>query len=142
VTLGGDGGGSLVEALAARGDSDEVSVLLWSLTLDQTKASGSPALARDVSVAVTGLTPGSTYTLRHDRVDDAHSDIATVWGRMREDDQAWPTDDQWAALREADRLEQLEPDRSVTADETGHVTVEFPMPMPAMSQLTLTPSPS
>jgi xylan 1,4-beta-xylosidase len=142
VTLGGDGGGSLVEALAARGDSDEVSVLLWSLTLDQTKASGSPALARDVSVAVTGLTPGSTYTLRHDRVDDAHSDIATVWGRMREDDQAWPTDDQWAALREADRLEQLEPDRSVTADEAGHVTVEFPMPMPAMGQLTLTPSPS
>jgi xylan 1,4-beta-xylosidase len=78
--------------------------------------------------------------LQHDRVDDDHSDIAAVWGRMRSDGQAWPTDEQWEQLREADRLEQLEPDRAVTADGSGHVTVEFVLPMPSMSQLILTPA--
>ena len=85
VTLHGDGAGSLVEALAATEPAagGEVTTLVWNLTLDQTKASGSDDLARRVRVDYSGLTPGATYTLHHDRVDDEHSDIAAVWGRPR-----------------------------------------------------------
>ena len=79
----------------ARGDragaGGEVTTLVWNLTLDQTKASGSDDLCRRVRIDYAGLTPGATYTLHHDRVDDEHSDIAAVWGRLKEDDQDWPT---------------------------------------------------
>jgi xylan 1,4-beta-xylosidase len=83
VSLDGDGAGSLVEAVAATSGSGDVSVLLWNLTLDQTKAAGSAALAREVSVEVRGLVPGTTYTLRHERVDEDHSNVASAWGRLR-----------------------------------------------------------
>ena len=63
-------------------------MLAWNLTLDQLKASGSDDLARPVTVAVTGLEPGAPYVVHHDRVDDDHSDIASVWGRMKDADQA------------------------------------------------------
>ena len=139
VDLSGDGAGSLVEALAATGESGEVTVLAWNLTLDQTKASGAPGLARRVRVELTGLPSGTSYTLRHERVDDDHSDIAAVWGRLKEDGQAWPTDEQWAALREADRLDVLAPDEQVTADADGRLTVETDLPMPSMSLLSLVP---
>ncbi len=139
VSLDGDGGGSLVEAVAAGDDDGSVSVALWNLTLDQSRAAGAPTLDRDVSVVVGGLVPGASYSLRHDRVDADHSNVAGTWGRLRQPGQDWPTDDQWTALREADRLEQLEPDRTVTADPSGVLTLATRLPMPSMSQLTLTP---
>jgi len=139
VELGGDGGGSLVEAVAATApDSGSHAVMLWNLTLDQTKAAGSAVLARAVSVEVTGLTPGATYTLTHERVDERHSNVAQTWGELREDGQDWPTDEQWDALRAADRLDELEPAREVTADDAGAVRLETELPMPSMSLLTLT----
>jgi xylan 1,4-beta-xylosidase len=138
--LSGDGAGSLVEAIATTDADGTVSVLTWNLTLDQTKASGSSALARRVRVELGGLAAGASYRLHHDRVDDDHSDIAAVWGRLREGGQDWPTEQQWAALREADRLEALEPDRQVTADPDGHLVVELDLPMPAMSLVSLTPA--
>ena len=106
----GDGGGSLVEGCAAA-SGDSVSVMLWNLTLDQSKAAGAPALDRDVVVEVAGLEPGASYSLHHWRVDEDHSNVAGAWGRLKADDQDWPTDSQWEALREADRLEELEPAR-------------------------------
>jgi xylan 1,4-beta-xylosidase len=139
VDLAGDGAGSLVEALAATDASGEVTVLTWNLTLDQTKASGAPELSRRVRVELTGLAPSTAYALRHERVDDDHSDIAAVWGRLRDDGQAWPTESQWAALREADRLDVLAPDEDLTSDADGTLVVEYDLPMPAMSLLTLTP---
>ena len=84
VTLTGDGAGSLVEAIGSRSSSGEVGVLAWNLTLDQLKASGSADLARPVTVAVTSLEPGASYVVHHDRVDDDHSDIASVWGRIKD----------------------------------------------------------
>lgn len=137
VSLSGDGGGSLVEALAARGPDERVSVLAWNLTLDQTKAAGSADLARDVRVELSGLAPGATYTLTHERVDQHHSNVAAVWGALRRAGQDWPDDEQWAALRVADRLDELEPASTVTADGSGSATVELALPMPAMSLLTL-----
>lgn len=135
-TLSGDGGGSLVEGVAARSGSS-ASVLLWNLTLDQTKAAGSAALGRDVSVEVTGLAPGASYTVKHERVDEHHSNIASVWGDLREDGQDWPTEEQWQVLRAADQLEELDGPWTVTADESGTVRLETHLPMPSMSLLTL-----
>lgn len=137
AALTGDGGGSLVEALAATSGT-ETSVLLWNLTLDQTKATGSEALARSVEVQVSGLATGQTYTLRHERVDQHHSNVAAAWGRLRREGQEWPDEEQWAQLRAGDRLEHAEPERQVTADADGVVTVEVELPMPSMSLLTLT----
>jgi xylan 1,4-beta-xylosidase len=139
VTLTGDGAGSLVEALGARSPSGAVGVLVWNLTLDQTKASGSPDLARRVTVAVSGLEPGASYVVHHDRVDDDHSDIAAVWGRLKDDDQDWPTEEQWEQLREADRLDALGPDETLSADPDGRLEITFDLPMPSMSSLTFTP---
>ena len=139
VSLSGDGAGSLVEALATREDSGEVSVLAWNMTLDQSKAAGSAPLDRSVTVTVDGLAAGAPYTFTHDRVDADHSNIAPVWGRLRDDDQTWPDDAQWRTLREADQLEALEPPTTVVADDTGRVTLTFDLPMPSISFLRLTP---
>jgi xylan 1,4-beta-xylosidase len=138
VTYEGDGAGSLVEAVAVR-DGSTVSVLLWNLTLDQTKAAGSDPLSRLVTVTITGLTPGSSYELEHVRVDEHHSNVASVWGELRDDGQGWPTEDQWELLRKADQLDEIEPRRTVTADGAGVVVVETHMPMPSMSELVMTP---
>jgi hypothetical protein len=67
-----------------------------------------------------------------------HSNVASAWGRLRREGQDWPDDSQWAQLREADRLEELHPATVVTADSDGRATVEFALPMPGMSLLTLT----
>lgn len=140
VALSGDGGGSLVEAVATRGATGGVSVLVWNLTLDQSKASGAEELARSVSVTVDGLEPGSAHVLTHHRVDADHSNVAAAWGRMRRRDQAWPDEEQWELLRGADRLEQLEPPARVVADREGRVSVPVVLPMPAMSFLQVTPA--
>ena len=141
VSLTGDGAGSLVEAIAARGgsDTDPGRVLLWNLTLDQTKAAGCPDLDREVRVSVHDLRPGAAYTLRHERVDEHHSNIARVWRELRTDGQDWPEAEQWAHLRAADRLETAEPDRVVAADEDGVVRVSLRLPMPGIALLTLLP---
>ena len=63
-----------------------------------------------------------------------------MWGRLKDDDQDWPTDDQWDQLRAADRLEALVPDETLVADENGRAELTFDLPMPAMSSLTLEPT--
>ena len=139
VTLGGDGGGSLVEALATRDDAGGVSVLVWNMTLDQTKAAGSAALEREVRVRVDGLQAGTTYALTQHGVDADHSNVAGAWGAMRDGDQAWPTDEQWARLREADRLEEVAPRAEVVADASGSVSLTLRLAMPSMVFVRLEP---
>ena len=73
-------------------------------------------------------------------VDDLHSDIAAVWGRMKDADQDWPTEEQWAELRAADRLDPLGPDETLEPGEEGRVEVTFDLPMPSMSSLRFTPA--
>jgi xylan 1,4-beta-xylosidase len=51
---------------------------------------------------------------------------------------AWPDDDQWAVLRRANRLEELEPPRRVDADR-GVVELAFDLPMPSVSLVELVP---
>ncbi len=134
VQASGDGGGSLVEAIATRDDvAGALAALVWNFTLDQTKAAGEPRLARDVTLGWSGLEPGSAYMVHHHRVDADHSNLPGVWDRIRSPDQDWPDQDQWSELAEADRLDLLEPDRQVTAAADGTLSLEFSLPMPAMS---------
>jgi xylan 1,4-beta-xylosidase len=129
-----------VEAVATRGEAGDVSVLAWSLTLDQSKAAGDPGLDRAVALRVDGLDAGATYTLTHEGVDADHSNVAATWAAIRQEDQAWPTDEQWDTLRKADRLEELAAPVEVTADEHGTVTVEVTLRMPSMHFLRLAPA--
>lgn len=121
----GDGGESLVEALATRTDGT-VDVLVWNGTLDQSKIDGAAALDRSVTVTVTGLMPG-TYTVASARVDEHHANIGRVWQELAGGD--WPTDEQWITLRAADTLPiEYLAEVAVGADGIASVAVELPMP--------------
>ncbi|MFC4855133.1 GH39 family glycosyl hydrolase [Actinophytocola glycyrrhizae] len=129
----GDGGGSLVEAIATRAD-DGVAVLVWNGTLDQSKVDGAPGLARAVTVTVSGLAPG-TYAVESARVDEEHANIGRVWREMDGGD--WPTEDQWATLRSSDEL-PIEYLAKVAVGDDGVASVAFELPMPGIRSLRLT----
>jgi xylan 1,4-beta-xylosidase len=135
--LDGDGAGGLVEAWASHDPGDgRVAVALWNVTLDQTRSNGEPLLDRRVALRVDGLA-GQAYELRHLRVDLERSNIAAVWERMA-GGADWPDEDQWSALREANRLEELEPARTVEVDH-GTLELAFDLPMPSVSLVELVP---
>ena len=137
VELSGDGGGSLVEAWASRDDDGRVAVALWNGTLDQGKWGGDPLLGRDVTLRLEGL-PSGRRSVRHHRVDETHSNIRRAWERRGGGD--WPDQAGWVALREADSLERLEPDRDLTVGAGGLIELSFPMPMPSLSLVELLPA--
>jgi xylan 1,4-beta-xylosidase len=132
----GDGGGSLVEALATRTEGT-VDVLVWNGTLDQSKVDGARALDRAVTVEVTGLEPG-TYTVESARVDEHHANIARVW-RDLGGGADWPDDEQWATLRHTDTL-PIEYLAEVVASDDGVASVALELPMPGIRSLRLTRS--
>ena len=136
VELEGDGAGGLVEAWSSRDPGDgRVAVALWNVTLDQTRSTGEPLLDRAVRLRVEGLgLAGGAYELRHLRVDLERSNIAAHWEAMA-GGADWPDDQQWAALREANQLQELEPARRV---EGGVVELVFSLPMPSVSLVELT----
>jgi len=136
----GDGAGSLVETWASVDPDGRIAIAIWNGTLDQSKADGHEALDRRVTLEVTGLPPG-TYELRHHRVDAVHSNIVRTWELLGRPD--WPDDAGWTRLREADRLEALEPSRPIrverSGDDDGRLELEFELPMPAISLIELAP---
>ena len=136
----GDGAGSLVETWASVDPDGRIAIAIWNGTLDQSKVDGHEALDRRVTLEVTGLPPG-TYELRHHRVDADHSNIVRTWELLGRPD--WPDDAGWTRLREADRLEVLEPPRHVlverSGDDEGRLELEFELPMPAISLVELVP---
>jgi xylan 1,4-beta-xylosidase len=114
VTLTGDGGGSLIEAWASR-DRDRISVLVWNLTLDQSKYEGDADLARTIEVSIPGIPEGWQATatwLAH-----GSGDVARAAQDLRIGD--WPTEEQWPELAEKSAL------RTVAWDGN---TVTLPMP--------------
>ncbi len=131
--LSGDGGGSLVEAWASR-DDRRIAIAVWNGTLDQTKFDGDSTLDRDVSLRIGGLSAGS-WQLRHRRVDAEHSNVSATWERAGGGD--WPDEAGWAALRAADRLDDLEPGRDVDFVADGSISLDFGLPMPAISLIEL-----
>jgi xylan 1,4-beta-xylosidase len=119
LELTGDGAGSLVDGWATASDDGSVQVLLWNATLDQSKVAGDPLLARRVRLEV----EGGPYRATVARIDRGHASVAD---RYRGGE--WPTDDEWAWLREEDRLEE-EP-----LDE-----LELDLPMPGVARVRLDP---
>jgi xylan 1,4-beta-xylosidase len=122
ATVTGDGADSLVEVWASR-DDDRFSIALWNGTLDQSKVDGSDALARTAHVELDGL-PDGEWTVRESRVDADHSNIAALWSSMS-DGADWPTDEQWATLRAADRL-------AVTERPLDGSTLDVDLPNPSI----------
>jgi hypothetical protein len=59
--------------------------------------------------------------------------------RLTSGAEVWPTEEQWSFLREADRLDELEPAADVVADARGRVVAGLELPMPSMSFLHLSP---
>jgi xylan 1,4-beta-xylosidase len=51
----------------------------------------------------------------------------------------WPDEEQWAALRQANRLEELEPARRVEP-KSGVAELAFELPMPSVSLVELDPA--
>jgi xylan 1,4-beta-xylosidase len=136
VDVAGDGAGDMVDAVAAADESGTVALVAWNGTVDVTKSAGDALLDRDLEVRITGL-PAGRYRLRHRRLDQQHSDLNAAWKQIAAG-APWPDDAQWAALAEADVLADYEPPRDVTP-ESGEVALSFPLPMPAVSLIELTP---
>ena len=134
--VSGDGAGDMIDALATRDDAGRVALLAWNTAIDSTQADGNPLLDRHMTVEVQGL-KARAYRLRHRRVDQDHSNLAATWAAMGRE--AWPSDEQWVALRAANRLEELGPERLVAANEDA-LTFDFELPMPAISLLELEPT--
>jgi xylan 1,4-beta-xylosidase len=134
----GDGAGALVDAWATRSQDGRIAIAAWNGTLDQSKATGAPALDRDVTLKIGGIETGARYTVRHHRLDAEHSNILAVWERLGSPD--WPDEAGWRALRDADRIQELEPQSDVVAD-AGRVELAFTLPMPSVSLVELVPAP-
>jgi xylan 1,4-beta-xylosidase len=133
----GDGAGGLVEALAARHDDGRTGIAVWNVTLDQSKITGDPLLDRVVRVRLSAP-PGASFTVRHYRIDEGHSNIVPVWERMRAG-APWPDDGQWEVLREHNTLDELGPPASAVTGADGVLEVAFELPMPGVSYLELIP---
>jgi xylan 1,4-beta-xylosidase len=132
--LEGDGACGLVDAWATRDTDGRMAIAAWNGTIDQSKAGGDRLLSRAVTLRVGGL-PAGPVRVRHRRIDATHSNIVGHW-----DGGDWPDDAGWQRLREADRLEDLEPERRVDVDADGRLSLEFDMPMPAVSLIEILPS--
>jgi xylan 1,4-beta-xylosidase len=117
VTLTGDGAGSLIEAWASR-DRDRIAVLLWNLTLDQTKADGAPELARNIRLQLPGVDPSWRATATTLAI--GAGDIATAAEGLPD----WPTDAELVELAERSRMVS-------TPLELLDGAVELSLPMPS-----------
>ena len=137
VELAGDGAGGLVEAWASRDDDGRFAIAIWNGTLDQTKQDGDARLDREVTLRFEGL-PAGHWAVRHHRVDADHTNVMRTWESMGGG--AWPTEAQWASLREADGLQPLTPARGATTDDRGTLELAFDLPMPAISLVELVPT--
>lgn len=135
VTIEGDGAWSTIEALAARSADGRIGLLLWNAPLDQHDLATDPALTRDIRLTLKADAPG--YTVTHHRIDAEHSNITAAWQTMR-GAADWPSDTQWQQLAEANVLEHLTPPAHL-APTGSDLTLDFALPMPAVSYLELVP---
>lgn len=135
----GDGFGTLVQGLATRSADGAVRVLLSNVIYQQTKINGDARLGRHISLTISELAPGKAFNLRHYRVDSSHSNVYAAWQALGKPD--WPDTAQLAELHRRDALDMEEPKRLVSANSDGQITLDFDLPMPAVSMLELAPGP-
>ena len=133
----GDGAGDMVQAIGSRAEDGRIAIVAWNGTVDVTKAGGARQLDRSVTLRVSGLS-ADRYRLRHRRLDGLRSNLVARWAEVGGGDADWPNDEQWAALHDLDRLEDLEPERRVTP-RGGDIELAFDLPMPSISLLELEP---
>jgi xylan 1,4-beta-xylosidase len=132
----GDGAGDMVNAVATGEPDGRLAILLWNGTVDVSKAGGDRLLDRHIELTFADL-PAAGYRLRHRRLDEQHSDLNATAARVL-DGSEWPDEAGWRALREGDRLVDLEPPAGVQpVDRTLRLT--FEMPMPSLSLIELVP---
>jgi xylan 1,4-beta-xylosidase len=131
TTGDGDGFGGLVKTLATHGNNGSVSILVANATQQHSKAAGDASLARHITLTISGLTPGKTYSIEHDRVDNTHTNVYGAWQSMGSP--PWPDAQQMNTLHQRDELQSLTPGTTATANAQGQVTLDFDMPMPAVS---------
>jgi xylan 1,4-beta-xylosidase len=125
VSVTGDGGGSLVEAWASR-DRDRIAVLLWNLTLDQTKAAGAPELSRTVHVQLPGVDPSWQATATTLAI--GVGDIAAAAVDLGD----WPSDAELTELAERSRMVS-------TPLELRDAAIELTLSMPSAVLVELSP---
>lgn len=137
VHVDGDGAGDMVNAVASHDGHGRVVAVVWNGTVDVTKSGGDPLLDRRVTVSIGGL-DRPAYTLRHRRLDEAHSNINRAWDEIA-GGRPWPDDDEWRALAAGDHLADYEPSYDLRPDG-GAVHLEFDLPMPGISLIELIPT--
>jgi len=133
VTGSGDGFGGLVKVLASQSRDGSIEALLSNATEQHSMAAGNAELDRRVTLTISGLMPGASYRLEHDRIDNDRSNVYGVWQAMGSP--RWPDVAQMAELHQKDGLQTLTPPCTVTANQQGEVTLEFDLPMPAVSMV-------
>jgi xylan 1,4-beta-xylosidase len=142
VSGSGDGFGGLVKTLATRGPfasgnlDGGVEVLLSNATPEHDKSAGS-ALNRHIALTVSGLMPGVSYRVEHNRIDNDHSNVYGAWKAMGSP--RWPDGGQMGELHQRDELQALVPPGTVTANQQGEVMLEFDLPMPGVSMVKMSP---
>jgi len=137
VTVSGDGAGDMVQAIGSRDDAGGVTVVAWNGTVDVTKADGDARLDRSVGIRIVRLAAGR-YRIRHRRLDESHSNLVQRW-RLLGNGADWPTDAQWTQLAAQDDLDDIEPQREISAPD-GSIELAFDLPMPSVSLIELKPA--
>lgn len=122
-----------VDALAARDDDGRLAVLVWRHTDDQYQRDDESCV---VEISVAGLEDGQ-HVLRHHRIDETHSNAHTVWRELGSPQV--PTAEELEAIKARQGLEELEPERHVTATG-GTIRMTIELPLPSVSLLTLEPA--
>jgi len=117
-----------VAALASL-DTNRLCVLAWHYHDDDV-----PGPDAALALTLEGITFNKA-TLQHFRIDQEHSNAFTVWKKM--DSPQQPTAEQYAQLEKAGRLAELEPPKTVQA-ENGRMSVALDLPRQAVSLLVFT----
>lgn len=130
VAAGGVRGNPDIDALSVRGDR-EISVLAWNYHDDDLPAPDAKVLLR-----ITGFPNGTKRVLlRHNRIDQTHSNAWTAWQRMGSPQH--PSAEQYAALEAAGQLQPLESPRWIGIGAGGDATLDIALPRQSVSLLQL-----
>jgi xylan 1,4-beta-xylosidase len=120
-----------IDALSVRGDRD-ISVLAWNY-----RDNDLPSPDTNVRLSITGLdVPGTKRVLlRHNRIDQTHSNAWTAWQRMGS--LQHPSAEQYAALEAAGQLKQFESPRWIGIGAGGDATLDIALPGQSVSLVQL-----
>lgn len=127
VRDGGVRGPADISAMASR-EGNTVAVMIWNYHDDDL-----PAPPADVALTIDGL-PAGRLLLSHFRVDQNTSNAYEVWKKMGSPQQ--PTQQQYAELEKAARLQMIGPPVEVQADK-GCTSVQFLLPRQGVSLIRL-----